>query len=59
MKPKKLSRELRQGHDPLLDNRRKIVGLSLSAMGCMGLISLYQTGIIEHLCRRLGPPTVG
>jgi len=49
MKPKKLSRDLRRGHDPLLDNRRKIVGLSFSAIGCMGLIALYQMGIIKHL----------
>ncbi|MFA5515085.1 MAG: vitamin K epoxide reductase family protein [Desulfuromonadales bacterium] len=49
MNPAQLSRELREGHDPLLDNRRKMVGLALTAMGCMGLISLYQMGIVNHL----------
>ncbi len=49
MKPARLSRELREGNHPLLANRRKIVGLSITALGCMGLISLYQMGIIRHL----------
>lgn len=49
MDPEELGRELRERRDPLLDNRRKIVGLSLTALGCMGLISLCQMGIIRHI----------
>ena len=49
MKPEKLSDELRLDSDGHLGNRRAIVVLSLLSMGCMGLISLYQMGIIKHL----------
>jgi uncharacterized membrane protein len=49
MKPAELSRELRKSSDPTLNNRRKIVGMSMTALGCMGLISLYQIGIIKHI----------
>ena len=49
MKADELSRQLRQGSDEAIVRRRRIVGLSLVAMGSMGLISLYQMGLIAHL----------
>ena len=49
MRPEELSRQLRQGSGEFLSRRRKTVGLVLTAAGSMGLISLYQMGIIEHL----------
>lgn len=49
MRPEELSRQLRRGSGAFLARRRKIVGLALTAAGSMGLISLYQMGIIEHL----------
>lgn len=49
MKPKQLSHELRQGTGAFLARRRKIVGLSLVSLTSMGIITLYQTGIIKHL----------
>jgi hypothetical protein len=47
--PEELSEELRHGTGKFLRNRRGVVGLSLVAMGSMGLISLYQMGVIKHL----------
>jgi Vitamin K epoxide reductase family len=44
-----LSRELRLGSGRFLALRRGIVGLSLTAAGSMGLITLFQMGIIRHL----------
>ncbi len=49
MRPEELSRQLREATGGFLDQRRKIAGLALAAAGSMGLISLYQTGIIESL----------
>lgn len=49
LRPRELSRELRHGKGGYLPHRRGIVGLSLLSMGCMGLISLYQMGIVRHL----------
>lgn len=49
MNPKALSKELRGKKGGFLDNRRSIVISTLTAMCCMGLISLYQMGIIKHL----------
>ena len=49
LNPKALSRELRCKKDDFLENRRGIVVSTLTAMCCMGLISLYQIGIIRHL----------
>lgn len=46
---KALSRELRTGRSPALRRRRGIIGLSLGAAASMGLIVLYQTGIIRHI----------
>jgi hypothetical protein len=48
--PEQLSRELRETvDDRYLDARRRVVALSLTAAGCMGLIGLYQLGIIKHI----------
>ncbi|MEO8956483.1 MAG: vitamin K epoxide reductase family protein [Ktedonobacteraceae bacterium] len=49
MKPETLSQELRLGSGDFLMQRRSVVGLSMVAVGAMGLITLYQMGIIKHL----------
>ena len=49
MRPEELSEQLRHGEGDDLRQRRGIVGLSLVAVGAMGMISLYQLGIITHL----------
>ena len=49
MTPRELSRCWREGSGESLSRRRGIIGLSLAAAGSMALITLYQTGIIEHL----------
>lgn len=49
MKPRQLSEELRHGSGDFLEERRGVIALSLAAIGCMGLIALYQTGIIRRL----------
>ncbi len=49
MKPEDLSEQLRQGSGPFLARRRAVAGLSLAAAGSMGLIALYQLGLIRHL----------
>ncbi|HEV2093928.1 MAG TPA: vitamin K epoxide reductase family protein [Rubrobacter sp.] len=45
MKPEELSRQLRQGSGRFLRNRRGVIGLSLGAIGSLGVVSLYQVGI--------------
>lgn len=49
MKPEVLSQQLRTGSGNYLGLRRGIVGLAMVASGSMGLITLYQMGIIKHL----------
>ncbi|HEV2147192.1 MAG TPA: vitamin K epoxide reductase family protein [Longimicrobiaceae bacterium] len=49
MKPAELSHELRTGDGEHLRARRRVLGLALGAAGCMGVISLYQMGIVRHL----------
>lgn len=49
MKPTELSRQLREGQSPELNNRRWIVGLSLLGVGMAQIVSLYQVGIVKHL----------
>jgi uncharacterized membrane protein len=44
-----LSRQLRLGTGGYLPQRRAVLALSLLAMGAMGLISLFQMGLIRHL----------
>lgn len=47
--PAQLSDELRNDTGETLARRRRVVGLSLLAAGSMGVITLYQMGIIAHL----------
>lgn len=49
MTPADLSKELRTSSGDFLEERRGIVVASLAAAGCMGLIALYQIGVIKHL----------
>ncbi|MBW4490395.1 MAG: hypothetical protein KME12_21665 [Trichocoleus desertorum ATA4-8-CV12] len=49
MDPKQLSHELREGQSPDLDRRRQIMGLSMVGATMAQLVSLYQTGGIDHL----------
>lgn len=49
MDPTQLSRELREGNSPDLNNRRWIIGLSMLGASMGQLVSLYQTGVIDHL----------
>jgi hypothetical protein len=49
MTPKQLSRQLREDGDHSLARRRGIVACGLAAAGAMGVIALYQIGIIKHL----------
>lgn len=47
--PATLSRQLREASTPYLRERRGIIGLSLLASAALGLISLYQIGIVKRL----------
>ncbi|CAN5546874.1 hypothetical protein BH23ACI1_BH23ACI1_22430 [soil metagenome] len=47
--PQQLSDSIRHAGDGLTQQRRRVVALSLTAAGCMGLIALYQIGAIKHL----------
>ncbi len=49
MTPRELSKELRQGSGAFLTQRRAVVGLALANVASMGLIALYQMGIIAHV----------
>ena len=49
MRPEELSRQLREGTGEFLARRRGVVGLSLAAIGSLGIVSLYQMGIIERV----------
>jgi hypothetical protein len=49
LRPAKLSRQLRRDSGGFLAQRRGIATLSLVAIGAMGLISLYQMGVLKHL----------
>lgn len=44
-----LGRELRQDLTQPLKRRRGVVGLSLACIASMGVIVLYQTGILKHV----------
>ena len=56
MTPERLSDELRHGTGDDLRRRRGVVGLALGSAAVMGLISLYQTGILRRLPE---PPVPG
>ncbi len=49
MSPDVLRRQWRQGSGSALARRRGVAGLALLAAGSMGVIALYQLGLIEHL----------
>jgi hypothetical protein len=49
MTPEELGRELREGENDFLKRRRSIVGLGLFSMACMGLIALYQMGLLKKV----------
>ena len=49
MTPEQRSQWLRQGSGAFLAGRRAAAGASLAAMGSLGLIALYQLGLIGHL----------
>lgn len=49
MRPGELSRQLRQGQGKHLTLRRAVVGLSLVSEAALGVISLYQMGLIKHV----------
>ena len=49
MHPEQLSEQLRHDTGSFLEHRRGIVGLALGAAASMGVIALYQMGILKHL----------
>ncbi|MBE9212258.1 vitamin K epoxide reductase family protein [Plectonema cf. radiosum LEGE 06105] len=49
MNPQQLSHELREGNSPDLNRRRQIVSLSMLGASMGQIVSLYQTGVIDHL----------
>ncbi len=49
MTPEETGREWRDGDDDLLARRRQVVGLSLFSVSCMGLIALYQVGLLKKV----------
>src|SRR5690348_10515315 len=48
-RPAALSRQLRETSAPFLRERRGVIGLSLVASAALGLIGLYQMGILKRL----------
>src|ERR671924_309077 len=49
MNPEALSEALRTTNDETMRRRRGVIGLSLAAAASMGLIALYQSGVIRHI----------
>ncbi len=49
MTPEKLGLSLRHGSGAGMARRRAMVGASLAAMGSLGVVALYQLGLIAHL----------
>ena len=47
--PEQLSEELRHGHGEFLEERRAMASLSLFSAGIMGMIGLYQIGVLKRL----------
>jgi uncharacterized membrane protein len=47
--PDILRKDLRLGETPELRLRRATVGASLVGIACMGIVSLFQSGIVKHL----------
>lgn len=46
---RELSRELREGDTPNLRRRRRATAFGLVAIGAMGVVALYQTGLLRHI----------
>lgn len=44
-----VSNQLRRGADGYLPHRRRVAALSLAATGALGVVSLYQTGLLKHV----------
>lgn len=49
MDPQQLSLELREGHNPDLERRRWIIGLSMLGSTMAQIVTAYQTGIVDSL----------
>ncbi len=49
MKPEQLSEELRRGKGGDLTRRRGVTALTLTAMGALGVVTLYQMGLLKHV----------
>ncbi|MBW3633522.1 MAG: hypothetical protein KY456_10910, partial [Chloroflexi bacterium] len=49
MTPAELSEQWRTGAGKHLVRRRRVAGLTLAAIGALGVVSLYQLGLIDHL----------
>lgn len=49
MTPAELSLHWRTGEGEHLGRRRRVAGLTLAAIGSLGVVSLYQLGLIAHL----------
>jgi uncharacterized membrane protein len=48
-KPVEIGRDLRLGSNPFLRRRRSVVGLALFSCAVLGVVALYQVGIIKKL----------
>lgn len=49
MTPAELSKRWRTGAGEHLVRRRQVAGLTLAAIGSLGVVSLFQLGLIDHL----------
>jgi len=49
MTPAELSEQWRTGVGEYLVKRRQVAGLTLAAIGSLGVVSLYQLGFIDHV----------
>lgn len=49
LSPEELGRELRDGSGEFLQRRRKIIGLTFFSSSVLGLIALYQMGVLKTL----------
>lgn len=45
----RVSEYLRSGADEALARRRRVAGLSVAGAGALGIVALYQFGIVRHL----------
>jgi len=49
MQADKLGSEMREDSTPALSRRPKSIGFCLASIASLGVITLYQTGILRHL----------